>query len=429
MFVRKCIAVFAAIMCGFSLSLAAAVSYDSIYWAPPLDVVGTKIVNARGYVVQLKGFATEGSYPDVTKAMIVRFRNDWHITLLRLPLLTGDCNCPRAICWTINNIAINAANNAYITAVDSIIKWCRDNKIYVLFDGWHEGGQGNTAGNFSSTVAAWRLMADRYKNQDHIIWEIFNEPHGVSWSAWVPMAQQLVDTIRARNPVSKAIVVATANWDQIADVKTLKINREKIIYSWHPYSGVYGNNGDNATTWEQRFGFIMTSGVAPVMNTEWGGGNAAYGTQLVQYMKNMGMSWTGWCYSSDWGPAMLSSENPEVRNSSGNLMYNACHDTIPVTSVVDVKKPAAGAAFAKNISINNSTVQFYCDETSPVTLSLYALDGRLVKKVLDWTFTKGTHSIRWNAPDNSGISVAPGLYAVRLKINESEYHALVNLER
>jgi hypothetical protein len=404
------------------------VSYDSIYWAPPLDVVGTKIVNANGYAVQLKGFATMGAYPDVTHDQINRFRSDWHITLLRLPLLTSDCNCPRAICWTIGNIAINATNAAYITAADSIIKWCRDNHIYVMLDGWHEGGQGNTSGNFSSTVKAWSLMAERYKNQDHIIWEIFNEPHNVSWSAWVPMAQQLIDTIRAHNPVSKVIVAGTANWDQQADVNTLKINRDKIIYSWHPYSGIYGS--DNATTWESRFGFIMTSGLAPVMNTEWGGGNSAsYGTPLIQYMKSKGMSWTGWCYSSDWGPAMLSSVNPEVRNESGNLMYQACHDTVPVVVAVDVKSPAKATVLAKDISIDNSTVQFFCSETSPVTLSLYSLGGRLAGAVLDRTFAKGTHSVRWNAPGNAGMSMAPGLYVARLKIMDREYHALVNMAR
>jgi Cellulase (glycosyl hydrolase family 5) len=430
MFVRRCIAVCAAMMCGFSLSPCASVSYDSIYWAPPLDVVGTKIVNANGYAVQLKGFATMGAYPDVTKDQIVRFRSDWHITLLRLPLLTSDCNCPRSICWTIGNIAINAANNAYITAADSIIKWCRDNHIYVLLDGWHEGGQGNTTGNFASTVAAWRLMADRYKTQDHIIWEIFNEPHNVSWSAWVPMAQQLVDTIRARNPVSKAIVVGTANWDQEADVNTLKIAREKIIYSWHPYSNVYGSIG--ATTWETKFGYIMTSNVAPVMNTEWGftsaSDSANYGTQLIQYMVSKGMSWTGWCYSSDWGPAMLSSVNPEVKNPSGNLMYKAFHDTVPVVVAVGVKN-LTGAAASENISICNSAIQFYCSETSPVTLSLYSLDGRLVRKVLDQTFAKGNHSIRWNVFGSGGMSVAPALYTVRLKIKDREYHALVNIAR
>jgi len=45
----------------------AAVTYDSIYWAPPLDVQGAKLVNAKGYVVQLKALPTMGGYPNITK--------------------------------------------------------------------------------------------------------------------------------------------------------------------------------------------------------------------------------------------------------------------------------------------------------------------------------------------------------------------------
>ena len=124
--------------------------------------------------------------------------------------------------------------------------------------------------------------------------EIFNEPHNVTWTAWVPMVQQLIDTIRSRNPVSKAIVAGTANWCQQADVKTLKIARDQVIYAWHPYSTVYGSIG--ATTWDSKFGYIMSTGVAPIMNTEWGftssSDSANYGTQLIQYMKNLGASWT-----------------------------------------------------------------------------------------------------------------------------------------
>ena len=141
------------------------------------------------------------------------------------------------------------------------------------------------------------------------------------------------------------------------------------------------------------------------------------------------MSWTGWCYSSDWGPAMLTSVNPEVKNPSGNLMYKAFHDTVPVISAVGVKNPAAAPVSQKNISISNSSIRFYCSEASQVTLSLYALDGRLVSEAAGQMLTKGSHSVRLNGADNSGTSVAPGLYVVRLKIMDREYHALVNMAR
>jgi len=419
------------LICGFSLSIGAAVTYDSIYWAPPLDVQGTKIINAKGYVVQLKGFATMDP-TGVTKAQIVHFRNDWHITILRMPLeVDGAGNC-----WRTSGIVVNAP---YLAAADSVLKWCEENHIYVLFDGWHESGQGNTIGNFSQTVQAWSIMANRYKNQDHIMWEIFNEPHTYSggptltWATWVPMAQQLIDTIRSKNPVSKVIVAGTINWCQQADVQTLKIARDKIVYSWHPYSNVYGSIG--ATTWESKFGYIMTSGVAPIMNTEWGftsaSDSAGYGTELIQYMKTKGICWTGWIFSSSWTPQMLTSLNAaaatEVRNPSGNLMFNAYHDTMPVTLVTSVKQQAAGPISGENISVNRSTIHFSCAETSPVNLSIYALNGQCVGTLVDRVLAKGGHSIALNDKTGVGMNLTPGLYTVRLKIRDDEYHAQLNL--
>jgi len=167
MFGRNRFAVFAIIF-GFSLSLNAAVSYDSIYWAPPLDVQGTKIVNANGYIVQLKGFA-------VTESTATRTR-------------TSSC------------------------------------------------------GRFSTSLIA-------------------TSTNNVTWAIWVPMAEQLIDTIRARNPVVKAIVAGTVNWFQQAPVNTMKINRDKVIYSWHSY-GITGSAlGSN-------FGNLMTWGVAPILASE-----------------------------------------------------------------------------------------------------------------------------------------------------------------
>jgi flagellar hook assembly protein FlgD len=173
------------------------------------------------------------------------------------------------------------------------------------------------------------------------------------------------------------------------------------------------------------------------MNTEWGftsaSDSAGYGTQLIQYMKDKGISWTGWIFSSSWTPQMLTSLNAaaatEVRNPSGNLMFKAYHDTMSVLTVVNVKQPVAGAVSAQNISITNSTIQFTCAEASPVVLSIYSLSGNCVGTILDQTLTKGSYSVRWNARSGDGTNVAPGLYTVRLKVKDREYHAQLNVLR
>jgi flagellar hook assembly protein FlgD len=110
-------------------------------------------------------------------------------------------------------------------------------------------------------------------------------------------------------------------------------------------------------------------------------------------------------------------------------MFKAYHDTMSVVTVVDVKQPVAGAVSAQNISITNSTIQFICAEASPVVVSIYSLSGHCVGTILDQTLTKGTHTVRWNARSGDGTSMAPGLYTVRLKINDREYHAQLNVLR
>jgi flagellar hook assembly protein FlgD len=100
-----------------------------------------------------------------------------------------------------------------------------------------------------------------------------------------------------------------------------------------------------------------------------------------------------------------------------------------VLTVVNVKQPVAGAVSAQNISITNSTIQFTCAEASPVVLSIYSLSGNCVGTILDQTLTKGSYSVRWNARSGDGTNVAPGLYTVRLKVKDREYHAQLNVLR
>nr|WP_315033783.1 cellulase family glycosylhydrolase [uncultured Chryseobacterium sp.] len=81
------------------------------------------------------------------------------------------------------------------TMTDDLLKWCKDNKIYLILD-LHAapGGQGNDANisdndkskpslweneeNQRKTVALWKKLADRYKNEPWIGgYDIINEPN------------------------------------------------------------------------------------------------------------------------------------------------------------------------------------------------------------------------------------------------------------
>lgn len=62
-----------------------------------------------------------------------------------------------------------------------------------------------------------------------------------------------------------------------------------------------------------------------------------------------------------------------------------------------------------------TTIRFTLPEEAGATLSIYDVTGRLVKTLVTSTLEAGTHSVRWNGTDESGQSVASGLYLYRLE--------------
>merc|ERR1719336_1669161 len=66
--------------------------------------------------------------------------------------------------------------------------------IYVIID-WHDHHAEN---HVSEATAFFDEMARKYGGRDHVIFETYNEPLGVSWSGVIkPYHEQLVPVIRA----------------------------------------------------------------------------------------------------------------------------------------------------------------------------------------------------------------------------------------
>jgi hypothetical protein len=63
-------------------------------------------------------------------------------------------------------------------------------------------------------------------------------------------------------------------------------------------------------------------------------------------------------------------------------------------------------------------VQFALPATGHVNLGVYDIRGRLVRRVLNETRSAGPHSVSWDAKDNSGNRLAPGLYFLVLDAEE-----------
>jgi hypothetical protein len=63
-------------------------------------------------------------------------------------------------------------------------------------------------------------------------------------------------------------------------------------------------------------------------------------------------------------------------------------------------------------------VQFELPAAGLVSLGVYDIRGRLVRKVLNEPRSAGKHAVSWNALDNSGNRLAPGFYFLVLDAEE-----------
>jgi hypothetical protein len=63
---------------------------------------------------------------------------------------------------------------------------------------------------------------------------------------------------------------------------------------------------------------------------------------------------------------------------------------------------------------HSGTVSFALPRQERVTIRLYGIDGRLVRTVVDEPRPAGWHIVRWDARDDDGLRVAPGVYFCRL---------------
>jgi uncharacterized repeat protein (TIGR01451 family) len=61
------------------------------------------------------------------------------------------------------------------------------------------------------------------------------------------------------------------------------------------------------------------------------------------------------------------------------------------------------------------TISFYVGEAGVVNLDIYDVRGRTVRRLVGKSLNPGAHSVRWNAIDDRGHRVWPGVYFLRLR--------------
>ena len=301
--------------------------------APPqLRVSGDHLVNTSNATVRLKGVnipSLEWSNGGENVINSVNVAIDtWKAKVIRLPISQDRW-------WS----AAGNDGNAYRSIVDQVISIASSKNAYVIVDlHWSDMGQwgANIGQHFmpdDNTSTVWRDIAIRYRNNPAVLFDLYNEPHDVSWSIWrdggtvsengknyhTPGIESLVYTVRNAGATSNVLLVGGLDWAydlsgvvnwgpsgyRLWDPGSGQSNPpQNIVYSSHIYPW--------KANWDQYVTVAKNAGL-PVFIGEFGtdasGDYNGWMNSILGWMDGKGYSATAWSMHTGASPCLIADWN------------------------------------------------------------------------------------------------------------------------
>lgn len=200
-----------------------------------LHVEGTYLADAKGELVQLRGISTHGLgwFPEyVNEKAIRQFKEEWGCNVIRLAMYTAEYN---GYCTS------DAAQKENLKKIiDTGVTAATSHNMYVIID-WHILQDSNPHTNKEEAKKFFAEVAEKYKDNPNVIYEICNEPNGgVSWSEIKRYALEIIPVIREHAPEA-VIIVGTPTWSQDVDLAAADPITEygNIMYALHFYADTH----------------------------------------------------------------------------------------------------------------------------------------------------------------------------------------------
>ncbi len=198
-----------------------------------LTLNGTSIVDCNNKAFQLHGVSTHGIawFPQYVNAdAFATLRDEWGVNCIRLAMYSDE-----------NNGYCSGGNKDNLKQlVKDGVKYATDLGMYVIID-WHVLGDHDPNVHKDEAKLFFDEMSKLYADNDHVLYEICNEPNGgVKWSSVKSYAEEVIAVIRKNSPDS-LIIVGTPTWSQDVDIaaKDPITDYNNILYAIHFYADTH----------------------------------------------------------------------------------------------------------------------------------------------------------------------------------------------
>jgi len=316
-----------------------------------LKVQGNKIVDDTGKTVVLKGVNRSGTefaciqgngiFDGTNDANSIKSMKDWNINVVRIPL-NEDC-------WlAINGVPSNYAGTQYQTAIKTFVNLFIQNNIYVILD-LHWTAAGSTKADKQTPMpdrdhspAFWTSVANAYKDNPAVLFDLFNEPYpgsntwdnDAAWNCWkwgggncsglnfvAAGMQELVTAVRGAGANNIILIGGLAYSNSLAQFNKYAPTDPKnsIAASWHSYNFNYCKD---TGCWNQYILPVVKQ--YPVIIGELGENDCAHGyiDGLINWADTNGLGYLGWTWNT-WncndGPSLITNYNGNPTNFGTGL--------------------------------------------------------------------------------------------------------------
>ena len=291
-----------------------------------ISVSGNHLVNGSGQPIRLFGVNRSGTeyacvqgwglFDGPNDATSVAAMAAWHINAVRIPL-NEDC-------WLgINGVKPAYAGTAYQSAIQSYVNLLHQYALYAILDlHWNAPGVNSATGqremaDADHAPAFWKSVAAFYKSDPAVIFDLYNEPHDITWSCWLSGCaspgwqtagmQSLIDAVRSTGATQPIMLGGLAWSNDLSGWRTNEPNdpAHVLVASFHNYNF----NVCDPSCWDATIAPLAAQ--VPIVTGELGENDCGHGyiDRYMAWADSHGISYLGWTWDT-WdcanGPSLIS---------------------------------------------------------------------------------------------------------------------------
>jgi endoglucanase len=258
-----------------------------------LRVCGVNLCNQFNRPIQLRGMSTHGIQwfgSCYNNNSLDALANDWKADLFRVSMY-------------VQEQGYETNPTAFTNQVNNLVDMATARGLYVLID-FHILTPGDPNYNLERAKTFFAAVSSRHANKNNVIYEIANEPNGVSWGSIKSYAEQVIPVIRGNDP-DGIVIVGTRGWSSLGvsegsnetEVINNPVNAQNVMYAFHFYAASHqGNYRDAVSRAASRIPLFVTE-FGTVDYTGSGPFDQASSTTWLNLLDSLKISYANWTFS------------------------------------------------------------------------------------------------------------------------------------